>query len=751
VRSELYEQIDREEVRARILAEANRIDNVDPSVKEMEREKGVRRIVKGSPDRIFSRADIRYSLLIELIWTQEDSVWREILSKGEPATWGITEKRATQSAKGKLTLDLQEACKRKLSTDPLVHDAPNPMFDALRAAFVRDGVLGLRAKLKFYFQKYVLEDKPQDQVEKLKSIVDLCHPVEWFPETRQIQRKIHLHVGPTNSGKTYHALKKLEQAKSGIYAGPLRLLAHEVYTRLNARGRLCSLVTGDDRRIPEGMTSVMSSCTVEMVPLNTRVDVAVIDEIQMIGDMSRGWAWTNAFLGVQADEVHLCGELRTISLIQDLCKLTGDILEIHKYERLSPLREMDSSLKRDFKNLEKGDAIIAFSRMGIHGLKKEIEDATGRRCAVVYGTLPPETRAQQSSLFNDPDNDFDFLVASDAVGMGLNLSIKRVIFEATSKFDGSGFKTISTSEIKQIAGRAGRFRTAVQDNMKDQANDGMTKYSSTPSIGLVTTLEDHDMPVMKRAMSAEVEPLIAACIMPPTELIERFAAHFSPSTPLSYILLRIADLHSTNSRFFLAAMGEKLPVADNIQSADLTIAQRLQFIASPSFPRNKAMIKVTSSLAKRVAKQSDGGLLQIPEINLEAMDIPVSDNIEDLRSLETLHMALTLYLWLSYRFEAVFRSQAMAFHAKSLCESRIDEFLNHVKRMPSHWLNERRARKRVAEIEISKGRRPRRDRVTLGPSSRALPVDWAEVPMNEPLKTSPESETLYSVDRSVRL
>lgn len=304
------------------------------------------------------------------------------------------------------------------------HGTINPRtFETLRQAFIHNGTVGLDVQLKFVFQGYIANANftTSDLLNQSK-LADLRFPVEWYPATRQMQRTIHLHVGPTNSGKTYHALKRLEQAESGIYAGPLRLLAHEVYTRLNAKGKPCNLVTGDERIIAVDTDApVMSSCTVEMVPINSEVDVAVIDEIQMIGHHERGWAWTQALLGVMAHEVHLCGEERTVPLVRELTAAMGDKLEIHQYERLSPLRTMTTSLHGDLKHLRKGDCVVVFSRVGIHALKPEIEKITGKRVAVVYGSLPPETRAQQAKLFNEPDNDYDILVASDAIGMGLNL------------------------------------------------------------------------------------------------------------------------------------------------------------------------------------------------------------------------------------------------------------------------------------------------------------------------------------------
>lgn len=258
-----------------------------------------------------------------------------------------------------------------------------------------------------------------------KEVADLRYPAEWYPATRRLPRVVHMHVGPTNSGKTYHALKRLEEATSGIYLGPLRLLAHEVYTRLNAKGKQCALVTGEEQRLPENDRPLMYSCTVEMAPLNTLLDVAVIDEIQMINHPERGWAWTQAFLGLQVREVHLCGEARTVPLMRELCALIGDELHIHNYERLTPLKVEPASLQGNMKHLQKGDCVVAFTVIGIHALRREIEKRTGKQCAIVYGSLPPETRAQQARLFNDPDNDYDFLVASDAIGMGLNLYVSQ--------------------------------------------------------------------------------------------------------------------------------------------------------------------------------------------------------------------------------------------------------------------------------------------------------------------------------------
>jgi ATP-dependent RNA helicase SUPV3L1/SUV3 len=665
------------------------------------------RLSFGTSRRDLMLADnVPYTTLAEIITEQWSNIKASLdywpTAALEVRAWGVANKTILDKWLGKFQNELKKECADAIQLDSKGKEPP-ALIRRLRNAFLASHVRGLAAALKYSLETFVLNKGfSKVALENQRALADFRYPIEWYPEARTIQRKIHLHVGPTNSGKTYQALQRLETAESGVYAGPLRLLAHEVYTRLNAKNKLCALITGEERRIPEGQEAYLTSCTVEMIPLNDVVDVAVIDEIQMMGDISRGWAWTHAFLGVKAKEVHLCGELRTVPLIEQLCAMTGDSLEIHKYERLSPLKVMKSSLKGDLRNLQKGDAIILFSRLGIHSMRKDIERVTGRRCAVVYGSLPPETRAQQASLFNDPNNDYDFLVASDAVGMGLNLSIKRIIFESTSKTDEIGFRTLQISEIKQIAGRAGRYRTAaqaVENSLSPLQEDfppespidlDIVQNKSPGTVGLVTTLQNYDMPILQNAMSSEAPPLAAAGIAALDDIIARFAAYFPQSTPLSYILLRLHEISSVNPRFFLCRLRDHLDIADAIQEYDLTINDRIIFISSPASFRQQGVETVIKALAKCVASQSGGELLDIKEIDLELLDEPVDvENKEHLRKLENLHSALTLYLWLSYRFAGVFRSQALAFHVKSLLEEKIEIYLSRVQLDPmaKQWKN----------------------------------------------------------------
>jgi len=290
-----------------------------------------------------------------------------------------------------------------------------------------------RALMRRFF--FLCEERPDLGLEHLLLVQDalgMQNPAEWHGPARGARRKIVFHVGPTNSGKTYQALQALAASRVGVYAGPLRLLAFEIYDRLNkglippvganpdgVYPRPCNLITGEEQRIDPDAT--LSSSTIEMLALNVRYDVAVIDEIQMIADEQRGSAWTNALLGLTADEIHVCGEETAVPLVQQLLADTGDEIIVNRYQRLSPLQVSTQSMEGNWASIQRGDCIVAFSRKDIFAYKQLIEQKTGLRCAVAYGKLPPEVRAEQALLFNKPDGDYAVMVASDAIGMGLNL------------------------------------------------------------------------------------------------------------------------------------------------------------------------------------------------------------------------------------------------------------------------------------------------------------------------------------------
>jgi hypothetical protein len=305
--------------------------------------------------------------------------------------------------------------------------------------------------------------------------LDLRCPHAWYPAARALRRRVVFHAGPTNSGKTHAALEALRAAPSGVYAGPLRLLAWEVHERLLDGGLACDLVTGQERVAVEGAAHV--SATVEMVDTDAGVAVAVVDEIQMLGDEARGWAWARALLGLPADEIHVCGDPAAVPLVRRLLARTGDELDVRTYARLSPLVAAPDPVN-SLADVKAGDCVVSFGRTHLYRLKMQIERSTGLRVGLIYGALPPAVRKEQARAFNagagggagagagagaeaaPPGGGAlrtDVLVASDAIGMGLNLSIQRVIFSRLQKFDGKRVRRLSVSEVKQIGGRAGRF------------------------------------------------------------------------------------------------------------------------------------------------------------------------------------------------------------------------------------------------------------------------------------------------------
>lgn len=271
-----------------------------------------------------------------------------------------------------------------------------------------------------------------------------------FPVARMMRRSFKAITGPTNSGKTKEALDSLKEAESGCYLAPLRLLAMEAYDEMNASGVLCSLITGEETIIVQGAKHVAS--TIEAADFSTPVDVAIIDEFQMLADDQRGWAWTQAVVGVPAKKVFAIGSAEALPILRKLTTRLGDSLETASKERLSALSASEYAVKP--RDAEAGDAFIAFSRKDVLRIAEELK-RSGKRPAVIYGALSPEARRLQAKSFMSGES--DVVVATDAIGMGVNLPIKRVIFSSIEKFDGKAVRMLRATEAKQIAGRAGRY------------------------------------------------------------------------------------------------------------------------------------------------------------------------------------------------------------------------------------------------------------------------------------------------------
>ena len=296
-----------------------------------------------------------------------------------------------------------------------------------------------------------------------------------YPGAREMNRRFILHIGPTNSGKTHDALERLKTGLHGAYFGPLRLLALEVYDRMNTEGVPCSMITGEETLEIPG--AVCQACTVEMLNDHEYFDIAVIDECQLVADPHRGHNWTRAILGIRAEEIHLCMAPEAEDIIVQMIRRCGDQYRIvrHKRNTRLTLEEEPYVLGKD---LKKGDALIVFSKKSVLALAAHLE-TMGIKSSVIYGSLPPATRREQVRRFLAKET--EVVVSTDAIGMGLNLPIRRIVFVETRKFDGVNRRDLMPEEIKQIAGRAGRFGlynegfVAAVDNV-ELIKDGLSRF-----------------------------------------------------------------------------------------------------------------------------------------------------------------------------------------------------------------------------------------------------------------------------------
>lgn len=322
----------------------------------------------------------------------------------------------------------------------------NPFYRsaATQKLYLVNRVLKTEKKKKF------LDYINKKNIIKEKKVIEV--PFKSYLDTfsRQGLRKITLITGPTNSGKTYDAISKMIENKQGAYLAPLRLMALEKYKEISTKYP-CSLITGEDKKINDHSQFV--SQTIETYNSDF-YNTIIIDEFQMISDPQRGNSWLRAFLSANCDNLIILGSNNIHNIVQKLVKLTGEIIDksIIK-ERLSILDTNVPYFSVD--SLPPRSLIGAFSRRTIFQLKNELE-SKGKKTAVIYGALSAENKIKQAQKYES--GECDYLVATDAIGMGLNLSIEYVFFYDLTKFDGVQTRELNQMEINQIAGRAGRYK-----------------------------------------------------------------------------------------------------------------------------------------------------------------------------------------------------------------------------------------------------------------------------------------------------
>lgn len=350
---------------------------------------------------------------------------------------------ATRQAAGRIDTLLNERLGRPLYN---VRALRRLVARALREAVDLDDAL---ERIEFELKPLDREAGERERVRALIEDRGLIAYRDYFPLARSLQRELVFYAGPTNSGKTWRALNELAAAESGAYLAPLRLLALEGQEEIEKRGRIASYITGEERDIREGATIIAS--TIEMMDTQRLVDVAVIDEVQLLTDEDRGWAWCQALVGAPAKRVIMTGSPDAIPLVRAMAEYLGEPLTIEELERHTPLEAEKRPMTLD--TIEAGTAVIAFSRREVLALKAELEQRF--TVAVIYGNLTPEVRREEARRFRA--GEAQVVVSTDAIAMGLNLPIRTVCFSTLEKWNGRDWIQLEPWAILQIGGRAGRY------------------------------------------------------------------------------------------------------------------------------------------------------------------------------------------------------------------------------------------------------------------------------------------------------
>ena len=477
-----------------------------------------------------------------------------------------------------------------------------------------------------------------------------------FAEARALNRRITVVIGPTNSGKSHYALDRLAAAGSGVALAPLRLLALEFQDALGARGVLASLMTGEERQVFPGARHV--ACTVEMAHTSRAVDVAVIDEAQMLADPDRGAAWTAAIMGIPASEVIVLGAPNCLPLVRRIAQLCDEPMEVVRLERKSPLRVATEAV--GLAAVTDADAVVAFSRREIFALREQLV-ARGRTVAVIYGALGPEVRRAESRRFRE--GEAPTLVATDAIGMGLNLPIRRVVFSALMKWDGREERSLTPSEVRQIGGRAGRYGQHEE--------------------GVVAVLAGGGDPARLRSLM-ETEPAPPADLRPqvsPDRRIVAAVAEELGTTSLLETLRRIrgAVLRPGDPNYRLADLATQMEIAAVMDGTELALLERWTYALCPIDVRDAGIDR----LLRWALEHAAGDTVRVPT----AGHLPAPHRADQaaLERAEKVAKRLVAWRWLSQHFPDSYADHEFAFEERQ----RLDRFIEGVLQQQAIGLSKR--------------------------------------------------------------
>ena len=481
-------------------------------------------------------------------------------------------------------------------------------YRALLAARTVEGVEGKTRKRRGRRSRR----KRRDAEHRLRSRL-----IDAFPKWRYAyreQQRIFAHIGEPNSGKTHDALQALKAAGSGWYLAPLRLLAYEIFDRLNDEGVACDLLTGEEYIPMEGAR--ITAATIEMFNPLASGDCVIIDEAQMLADADRGWAWTRAMMESAAPEMHIIGPPTAKRLIEVLAAAADIPCELVEHQRLAPIKVAEQH--HTLESLPPYTVLVTFTRQSVLDLKMKLE-RLGRAVSVVYGSLPPEVRRRQADRFAEGET--EICVATDAVGMGLNLPADVVCFYDTEKFDGKNDRQLLPQEVRQIGGRAGRFGLS---------KAGLISATNRRQLRIIRDLHAQNPPELE---FARVAPTVDDLGMIPGSLAEQLA--------------RWAELESIPEELraviTTADLVERIELAKMLSDEEikrLGLAEALQLVNAPA------------------RKSTRSYWLDCAHMILEGYQIPLPPEapapIADSGDLEATELSIAcadIYLWLSRRKE----------------------------------------------------------------------------------------------------
>ena len=498
----------------------------------------------------------------------------------------------------------------------------------------------VKRRVIYNFLDYIapIEEKRRKEELLAKSIRDFK---SLYPLARELKREIIFHMGETNSGKTYQALKELKDADTGYYLAPLRLLALEGYEKLKDEGVNVSLITGEEEIIDEESTHISS--TIEMMNSSVEVDIAVIDEIQMIDDRDRGWAWANALIGVPAKKVILTGSTNALSAVEKLCQYLNEPLKIVEFKRKNRLKVL--STPTDINSIEKGTAVIAFSRRDVLALKQKLSKSY--RVSVVYGNLSPEVRREEARRFREGES--DILVATDAISMGLNLPIKTLIFSKDEKFDGLRTRELYPIEINQISGRAGRY--------------------GLEEVGYIGALDRYSLKRIRSKLNRALEQIeLPFSVMATLEHII-LIGEILETNNLYTILNFFADNMEFEGPFIAGNIDSLLEIAEIVDEYDFDLKTKYYLASAPAPISSPYIESIFHRYIRELEQDIEVRYIPPRELPQFAQTNEMMLNAED-RVRE-----ISLYLWLSFKFPEHFKDTKKAIEARGKLNRFIEESL----------------------------------------------------------------------------